>query len=694
VRERELVAIIRGYRADALGADDGALASERAAAMDHYHGRPYGNEQEGRSAVVSRDLSETVDWAIPAIMRVFTQSGNVAEFDPVGPEDEELAQQESDAINKVVMQENNGFLLFHDVFKDALILKNGYAKHYWDVTEKVTEEEYSGLTMEALAGLLGDLEGSGAEVIIKGQESRQEFMQSPQGPVPYECFDVKLQIKRKTGRVRVEAVPCEEVRVSKRCRGALSDADFVEHVTRKTRSALIEMGMDRGFVETLPAHTYDEKSEERLARDSVTDESDDMDTAIVDKAMEEIEFCEAYLRVDWDGDGVAELRKVVTVADRVPPGAEWNEAIEEMPITGGVIKRIPHRHVGESLDDELQDLQEIKTALSRSLLDNIYFTNNVQWAVNERVNLADFMSSIPGGIKRIRGMDPIAGSYEPIQTTPILGQILPAIDYFDGVARNRTGVNESSTGMDADTLKQSTKGAFLENMNRASQKIEMITRLLAETFVKPMLLAVHGLMIRHQDKPKMMRLRGKYVQINPQEWRERTDMTLKVGLGTGNEEEKREKLMIIAQAQQQLAQLGLVGPQQGYNLFVDIAKTLGADMPEKYAINPDPQNPEWQQKQQQGPQKDPLVQAEEVKAQATLQKAQMDQQGEAQKMQMQAEIERQKLAMTQELKERELQMRAEFDRWKAQLEIEAKIKMKEMELAMRQPVMVSPMGAA
>jgi hypothetical protein len=659
LNETQLVSIIKAHRANSLGANDGALSGERAEALDRYHGRPFGNEDEGRSAVVARDLSETVDWAMPAIMRVFTQSGNIGEFDPVGPEDEELAQQESDAVNHVVMKENDGFILLHDVAKDAMLLKNGYAKHYWDETEKISEEEYKGLTIEELAKLDADLRAQGSEVVIKGQESREVTLDTPEGPQPLEVFDVRLQIKRKEGRARIEAVPCEELRVSRTCRGRLADSPFVEHVTKKTRSALIEMGMPRDFIESLPAYgEYNEKSSESLARDSVDDESERLEQSVADRSMEELEFCEAYLKVDWDKDGIAELRKVVTVADKIPPGDEWNEQIDAMPITGGVIKRIPHRHVGESMHDELADLVEIKTALSRQLLDNIYLTNNNQWLVNERVNLADFLSSLPGGIKRVKGMDAVSGSVEPVMTQPIVGQVLPAIDYFDGVKQHRTGVSESTTGLDPDVLKQSTKGAFLENLNRASQKIEMITRMLAETFVKPMLLEVHALLVKHQDKPKMMRLRGKFVEVNPQEWRQRTDLTLKVGLGTGNEEEKRDKLMLIGQAQQQIAQMGLVGPQQGYNLFTDLAKTLGFDMPEKYAINPDPENPEWQaaQEKQQG-QKDPLVQAEEVKGQMALQAKQMELEAEPQR----AQIELQKSQAEGEIKVAIARATAEID---------------------------------
>lgn len=617
LNERDLVAIINAHRRDSLGVDDGDLSSERADAMDHYHGRPYGDEQEGRSQVVSKDLSETVDWAMPAIMRVFTQSGNLGEFEPVGPEDEELARQESDYINQVVMKDNSGFMLLHDAIKDALLLKNGYVKHYWDVTEKISDEEYEGLSLDELTVLFSQLQASGAEVEIKGQEERQIDMGGTLVPV----FDIKLQITRKTGKVCIEAVPCEEVRVSKRCRGSLQTSPFTEHVTRKTRTDLIEMGMDKEFVYSLPAFNESDNDQEVNARDSVDDESEFLGTSISDKSMDEIEYCEAYIKVDWDDDGIAELRKVVTCADKIPPGDYWNEPIDAVPMTGFVPKRVPHRHVGESLDDDLADLQKIKTVLLRQMLDNIYLTNNNQWVVNERVNLKDFMQSLPGGVKRVRGDEPVSGSVEPVITAPVIDKILPVIDYVDNLKESRTGINRATTGLDPDILKQSTKGAFMENLNRASQKIEMITRMLAETGVKELVLQVHALLMKHQDKARTVKMRGKYIPVNPQEWRERTDLTVKVGLGTGSEEEKREKLMLLASLQEKAAQAGLVGANQVYAMFADIAETLGFDMPEKYLISPE--SPEFQQQQQGEQQPNPLAEQEAVKGQFMLQREEM-----------------------------------------------------------------------
>lgn len=686
ITNTDLVGIIKAHRDDSLGAVDGDLSNQRAKAMDHYHGRPYGTEVEGRSAVVSRDLAEAVDWAMPSIIRTFVQSGLIAEFDPIGPEDEPLATQESDYINTVIMRDNNGFMVLHDVFKDTMLLKNGYVKHFWDVKEKVSEESYTGLSLMQVQKLIGDLERDGATVEVVGQDSR--LVEIPGMPQPNEAmaimtpnmielFDIKLQIKRKQGKCIVIPVPAEEVRVSKKCRGSLQDSPFSEHVTKKTRSELIEMGMPRNFVDELPAYSERDTSTQSRSRDSVADESDSYGASTGDKSMDEIEYCEAYIRVDVDGDGMAELRKVVTVANRIPPGAEWNEVIEAVPLTGFVIKRVPHRHVGESLDDDLADLQEIKTVLFRQLLDNIYYINNSETIINERANVKDFLTSMPGGIKRVAGREPIGDSVHPVVKASILDKVLPVIDHMDRVKESRTGITKSSTGMDPDILKESTKGAFMENLNRASQKIEMMTRMLAEG-VKEMVLQVHAILLRHQDKPRMVQMRGQWVNVNPQEWRERTELTVKVGLGTGNEAEKREKLMLIAGLQEKLHGLGMVGPEQAYSLFEDIAKTMGFDVPEKYVMSP--KSPEFQQAMQQKKnQPNPEVQKVEAQGKVTLMTKQAELQVQAQndardaaredaRYQRELELKREEQARNEQMELRKL----EFDDLRHQREMEYK----------------------
>lgn len=647
----QLLAIIRAHRDNSLGAEDGDLSNERATALDHYHGRPYGDEKEGRSQVVSKDLSETVDWIMPAIMRVFLQSGKLAEFAPVGPEDDQLAEQASDYVHHILTQDNNAFLYLFDACWDALILKKGYLKHWWEVTDDIKDEAYSGLTEDELAAVIASLEQDGAEVEVKEQEERTEIIDDVTLPV----YDVRLRIKRKHGKVHVCAVPPEEIRVSKRCTGPIQSAPFAEHVTRKTRSDLIEMGLPRDWVDELPALDEEENDQILLARDTTDDESDHIDGTTVDRSMDEIAYTEAYIRVDWDGDGIAELRKVVTVADRIPPGSEWNEPIDRIPLTDFTAKRVPHRHIGESLDDDLADLQQIMTVLKRQLLDNIYLTNNAEKIVNERVHLPDFMRTIPGGFKRVLGEEPVQGAVMESPVTPIVNQILPVIERMALDKESRTGISRSSTQIDPDVLKQSTKGAYLESLNRASQKVEMIIRTLAETGVREAVLRVYELVVKHQDKPRIIKLRGQWVPMNPAEWRERKDVRVRVGLGTGTEEEKREKLLIASTLQDKLSQLGLVGPEEAYAMFADLAKTLGFDMPEKYAMDPGGQKFQMLQMQraQQPPPPNPLVEVEQVKGQLRIQEQQMREQAESQREFMRAQIEH--MHKMHELRSRETQ---------------------------------------
>lgn len=685
--DAELVSIIQSHRRNALGYEDGELSNERARAMDHYHGRPYGNEVDGRSKVVSRDVAEAVDGAMPAIMKVFVQSGAIAQFDPVSEEDEEQAQQESDYVNQVIMKDNAGFMLLHDVVKDILLLKNGYGKHFWSEEDKISTETFSGLSLDQVTQMIADLEAEGAEVEIEGQDNKIVEME---GFGPVEVFEAKLKIKRKVGKVRLMAMPTDELRVSRKCRGSLQETPFAEHVTKKTRSDLIEMGMPRDFVDSLPAFADTNNSAETRARDSVENETSDSgndSSGVNDRSMDEIEFCEAYIKVDYDGDGVAELRKVVTCANRIPPGSDWNEAIEAVPVTGGVAKRVPHRHVGESLDDDLAELQEILTTLKRQLNDNIYHTNNSEKVINERVNVRDVMSTTPGGIKRVKGTEPVMGAIMPLEVRSIIGDVLPVIQYYKQEKEDRSGVSRAGQGLDPDVLRDATKGAYLENLNRLSQKLEMMTRLIAETFVKELVLQVRALLIRHQDKPRMVQLRGKWVEVNPKTWADRTDVTVRVGLGTGNEEEKRQKLLLVAQMQDRLGPHGLVGPDQLYALFGDIVEALGFDMPEKYAMAPE--SDEYRQaeaKRQNQP--NPQMAVEQMKIQATGQQkaAELAQQGQLEqaRMQMQAQVDQHrqeveaqqqqaKLTMERELAQFKAELQAQLEREKAQLQAQTQI---------------------
>lgn len=653
-----LVNIIKTKRANAMGPDAKELSQERAKALDIYHGRPDGHEQEGQSKVVTRDAAETVGWVLPTILRTFMQSGSLAEFMPVGDEDEDAAEQETDYTNHVIMKDNDGFMLLHDTAWDALVLKNCYAKHWWNVEEKTREKTYEDVSLDELTLIMMRLSEQYQEVSISKAESDEKTG----------LITVTLKLKSVKKRCKIMPTPPEELRVSNTCRGSLQDADFVEHFPYKTRSDLIAMGMDKEWVKNLPAKGGTQNTEQQ-SRNTVSDEgtSNTLNGVSIDMSMDEMDYCETYLLVDADEDGVAELRKIITVDNQIPDGDEWNEQVDAIPFTGGVTKRIPHRHTGESLIDDLKDLQKINTSLLRQALTNIWLNNHMQWLVNDRVDEPTFYTSGPGDLKRIKGNGPVGDAAMPVPVQPLLNQILPAIDHVNAIKENRTGISRTTTGLDPDTLREATKGAFLENLNRASQKVELIVRTYAETFVKPLVLQVHGILLNNQDEERIVKMRGKYVPVKPDEWIERTDLTVRVGLGTGNNEDKMQKLSILQGLQQQMLQHGMASPEDIYALFADMAKTLGEDTPEKYATHPsDPQfmqNKQWlmglaiqQQQAQQGGQQqgNPLAEAEQVKGQFKLESERMS-------LQQKAALQQQDLEHKAQLKMVEMQHKQEIE---------------------------------
>lgn len=615
--DSDLKNIIKGHERNSLGGDTGELAGDRAEALRRYLGEPYGDEIEGRSQVISKDFGDAVDWIMPSLIRVFI-STDFLRFDPVGPEDEEAAEQESDYVNHVIMKENNGFTVLYDWFKDALMLKNGYVKRWWDESEETTHESYTGLTIDELVRIVLEKEAYGAKVDIVGQETKA--MTDPSGQV-IELYDIKIKCTSKKGRVRIEPVPPDEIRVSNRCRGDLRESTFVQHVTPKTRSELIEMGMKKKFVDDLP--TWNTENEEDIARDQVNDEAT-IGGESYDRSTDEIEYKENYIRVDYDDDGIAELRRVVVVGNQIPDGDEWNTECDSIPFDYLTPNRMPHRHVGLSINDAIEDLARIKTALMRNMLDNAYFLNNQEFAVNERAHLEDFLVSRPGGFKRFKGNEPVSGSYEPIVRQPFIQHLLPVLDYIDMVKEQRSGVGRNVMGLDADTLKKTTEGAADQALTQANQKIEMIARLFAETGVKSLALGVHELLIKHQDKQKQVKLRNTWVPVNPQEWKNRTDMTVNVGLGVGSIEEIQSKLLLMGQLQERAAQAGIVTPRNVYNLAEKISDNLG--FKQKGMFFSDPDSPEVKQMQSSQQQGNPLAEAEQVKAQANMQVKQMQEQ--------------------------------------------------------------------
>jgi len=666
----KLKSILENEIDNAIGYLDTETTEARTKALEYYLRQPYGNEVEGRSQIVTGEVAEAIDGALPQLIRVFTQSDDIVRFEPKGPGDEEGAKQATDYCNWVFYAQNPGFSILHNWFKDALLQKNGVVKAYWDVKEDVTKEEYRGLTDDELMLLMAD----GSREIVAQDTTVVEEVGPDGQPIVMQSSDVIVAKRTQHGAVKVENVPPEEFLISKRARN-IADSPFVAHRKLVPRSDLIAMGFDPEIVENLPSYNDLSFTNERLARYSRGEQPDE--EASLDKSMQEIEIYEAYLRTDFDGDGIAELRQVFYAGSDILSNVEtdYNPFHSLCPIP------IPHKFFGESLADRSMDIQLIKSTVVRQMLDNLYLSNNARvGAVEGQVNLDDLLSVTPGGIVRMKRPDAVV----PMAVPSVIAQAFPMLQYLDDAQSKRTGISDMQQGLNPDVLQNVTAAAVAASTAAAGGKLELIARIFAETGVKSLFQGILQLLCKYQDKPTLMRMRGKYIPVDPREWSNQYDIDISVGLGTGSKAEQMTMLqMVLAKQEAILQQFGPANPLVSVGQY---RGTLGrfieaagfTDSAEFFKeVTPEIEAQLAQPKQQQpDPTTAALIQQSQAQIQIAQQKAQADIQAAQQKAMAEIQLQREKAQADIMIQREKSQAQLELK----QQELNAEIQLKAAEL--------------
>jgi len=598
VTDLELKSIIGQEINNSMGFMGGALSSQRKKSLEYYMGEPLGTEIDGRSQVISTDVADTVETILPSLLRIFTASHQVVKCEPVKAEDVELADQATNYINYIFNKDNHGFSILYTWFKDALIEKNGIVKVYWDESEKIEQETYENLNDEEYKLLIADddVEVVKEESFVdeKAKAAFQEIkdIATDQGqdlgklPTPklHNCI-----IKRTTnsGKVKIENIPPEEFLIQRSAK-TIEESNFVAHRVLKTRSDLIQMGFDKDVVENLPTQNSVTMNEERLARYADIDEDPIADAP--DKSGSEIEIYECYIKVDMDGDGVSELRKVIVAGSNGSTILE-NMSCDFIPFCSLTPIPMPHRFYGRSVAELVEDVQLVKSTVMRQLLDNMYLTNNNRVAVMDgMVNLDDLLTNRPGGV--VRTKQPPSQVMMPMQNQTISQQAFPLLEYLDTVRESRTGVTRYSQGLDADALNKTATGVNTM-MNQSQMRMELIARVFAETGVKDLFTRIFELTVKYQNKERIVELNNKFVPVNPTEWRNRYNISITVGLGVGSKDQQIAMLNNILQKQLQAFQLQgnkeypMVSLKNIYNSLAKIIEEAGLKNVENYFINPE-----------------------------------------------------------------------------------------------------------
>ena len=543
--EEDLQGVISAEIYDAISFIDDDIGGNRALATEYYYGQAFGDEEEGRSQVVSMDVRDTVQGILPSLMRIFFGPERVVEFTPQGPEDVQNAEQATDYVDFIFKRDNPGFKILHSAFKDALVRKVGIVKYWWDESVEVKAESFSMLDEQSMMMLTEDPDveiSAVREYPVPGTEPMNEA-QGIMTPPPM-MYDVEIKRRIKTGKVKIESLPPEEFLIDRRAK-SIDEATFVGHRTMKTVSDLVAMGYDYDEMVEVAGNGNDfDNNDEYIARNPFAVISTANNG---DPSSKSVLYIEGYLKVDFDGDGIAEMRRICTVG--TGNKVMRNEIVDDRQFADFCPDPEPHTFFGMCPADVVMDIQRIKSNVQRGILDSLAQAIHPRTAIVEgQANMEDVLNTEVGAVIRMRA----PGMVQPF-TTPFVGQAaFPMLDYLDDIKQTRTGISKAAAGLDADALQSTTKAAVSATVNAAHQHIEMIARIFAETGLRKLFTGILKLVIENQDKARMIRLRNTFVPIDPRSWDANMDVIVNVGVGDGTIEDRINILSQVAMRQEML----------------------------------------------------------------------------------------------------------------------------------------------
>ena len=535
--EEELHGYVSTLLEDAINYCD-ELGNDRVTASKYYSGHLPKQDDEGRSGVTDFSVRDTVHSILPSLMRVFFGTKKVMQFAPKGPEDVLPAEQCTDYINHLILEKQpNFFNTMMSVFKDALIRRTGVLKFWHEETEKVTTSTFTGLDEQQIQILAG-------EDTVESVEMEQKD-QTQEG-VP--LFDVTLKRRVKEGNIRIESLPGEEFLISRTAK-SVEDADIVAHRSYKTISELVSLGYDKNeleeFAGTEESFSNNQEYMNRHA-DNATRSHQNMEPN-----SRKILYCESFCKIDRDQDSYSELLRICTLGSA-------HKIVNVMPcdqIPFVLFTPDPQPHIsaiaGASITDIIADIQRIKSAILRNVMDSLVMSVNPRLMVLEgQANMRDVLNTEVGSVIRARTPNAVSQLEMPF----VGGAALPILSMLDEIKSTRTGITKASQGMDSENLQSATRLAVDSTVKAAHAHIEMIARIFAETGLKPLYKGILQLVCKFQDREKMARLNNQWVPIDPRHWDSDMDVAVDIPLGGGNDLEKMQFLTTVAQKQEQLLQ--------------------------------------------------------------------------------------------------------------------------------------------
>lgn len=598
VDEDELYAYVAAELQDAVGYIDLEIGPDRAEAIKAYRGDPYGDEEEGKSTVVSRDVHDTVQGQLPDLIRILLGPERICEFAAERAEDVDWVAQATKYAEYIMERDNDGFSILYSSIKDALTCKVGIVKFWWDDTEEVRTEHYSGL--DELGIFVLEQDGTVEDMEMTELEPNPQLPPDPRTGQPPKLYDVTVKRHIKNGRVKLASLPLEEFIIDRRAR-SIEDASLCGHRSMPTVSDLVSMGYDEDMVREYIGSSELDTNVEYVERQPHAMAVGSFD--ILNPSSQRVLYVEAYLRIDFDGDGIAELTKICTMGSGYK--VVHHEPVDHVPFADFHVDPEPHTFFGFSTADKTLDIQKIKTHIQRNVYDSLAQSIHVRMGVVEgEVNMDDVLNNEVGGPIRMRA----PGMVQPFDTPFVGMQAMPILEYIDSTREMRTGVSRQQLGLDPKALQSTDKLAVEQSVSGAQGKIELIGRIMANGMRKLYKGILH-LIVQNQDRPRMIEMNGNFVVMDPRTWRADVGVKLDVANGGGTAQQRLTSLMAIIQKQELILQTfgmeqPIVKPSQYANALRKWVELAGWRNPDMFFSEVDPN---WQPAPPQPPPPDPKI---------------------------------------------------------------------------------------
>jgi hypothetical protein len=538
-----------------------------------------------RSQVIEPTVSTYINMLLPSLMRVFTSARVMADFQPRPGVPPELVKLASRFVSEIVMRKDNDITrLFYQWFFDAVVQKNGIAMAWWDTRTEYREDTFENLSDDEFAGLLQ----SNPNAQVAGHTEASAMQTTPLGTFQVRTHSVTLKSPVDKSKVCIENVPPEDFCISR-------DARTLEDAILKSRryGALVGDLAAEGYpleeLKKLPTHRTNSPWSRRYAGarwqiDAPRDTKND-------PLLREVTVHEGIIHCDYDGTGLRDWYFKAAGGDSKVMLMQMEAYDYQVVFADLCPNPLPHQFFGRCPADDLAGVQRVQTAITRQYLDALYLSNTPQREVVQDwiIRPDQLMNMAPGAPVLVKQ----PGAIREIQTADVSQSALAGLQYFEGIAEQRSGITRQSAGMDADTLQKQLATTALLAQAASTGKVEMIARLFADGGVTKLFRGVLNILARYQTFSRAVQFANEDAQIDPRQWAALidADVSINTGLGTGSRERDLNFVAsIIGMQEKVVTELGgpnpIVTPKHVYNALDVFAEATGLPNPERFFGDP------------------------------------------------------------------------------------------------------------